>query len=144
MGFYKVLGIVLFLGIVGCGTNIRKTSQHQDKGSLDQKGFFDENIDLDQPSLDIQASGNATINVGDQAIRTKLKTETKKQVSTSTVWDMKLEEVYDKFSSWVYIGIALAFLIAVYAWKNLEKTTAGKAFTTAGAEISNLLRHCAP
>ena len=84
-------------------TNVKSSKSETNKGNIDQKALFQQHQDIETPSFTIKASGNANIIVGDKAILTKLKRETKKIISTKSVWDMTFKSAYEQYSTFTYI-----------------------------------------
>jgi len=135
----KYLFIVLLL--CSCSSNIEKTKTKKEVGTINQEAIFGGKFDLDQPSMNLRASGNATILIGDSAVSTKLRTETKKVIKVSSAWDMTLAETYSKYSTMTFIFLGLGLLLIVYAIKRFEKTSGGRIFSSINGIISNKLQH---
>ena len=77
--------LLLILLLCSCSSNIEKTKTKKEVGTINQEAISCGKFDLEQQSMNLRARGNAIIVIGDSAVNTKLKTETKKMRDNSKI-----------------------------------------------------------
>lgn len=148
----KLLWVFVLITLLGCGSVNRKAeTQQMETKSITENGFFENEEKKEQPSVVIEASGNSQVTLGDKALETKTKKETKKIVSNKTFWDMSFKDAYEQYSvyTWIFLGIGLVLIVLAIKWFQstmFGKSVAGglRVFDSITEIIKNKLRHLSP
>lgn len=129
---FALLLILIFLsgcGLAQIGQNLRGESQHKESSKEVTKAASKTDLETHtiKPLVNAAGAQNTKIDIKvDGLLMESSKGRQEKIAAESAVWSMSFSELYEQYSAWVWLIIAVAMLVGVRAIKGLESTAIGK------------------